>query len=85
VSGWQIPEDGIIDEVAVMVAAAGMRDVRLTRAEQRVAAALIMCWHGKIGLVCARLHVNGRQAAALLRPPACDPAAAEDEAYRSVS
>ena len=39
---WRIKDDGIIDEVAVEIAAAGTRLVRLTRPEQRLAAAQIL-------------------------------------------
>lgn len=39
---WVLPDDGIVDDVAVAVAAAGTRKVRLTPAEQRLAAVKIL-------------------------------------------
>ena len=35
---WVLPEDGIVDEIAVAIAAAGTRPVALTRTERWLAA-----------------------------------------------
>jgi hypothetical protein len=66
-SPWLLEDDGIVDEVAVAVAAAGLRDVRLTETERRLAAARIMADHGHLGIVCRRLHVSASEAARLVR------------------
>lgn len=77
---WLLPEDGIIDPVAVAVAAAGLRPVRLTPAEQAAAARLIVALHRDdplrrrdnppIMLICHRLHVSVARARELLGFPA---------------
>ena len=61
-SQWLLPDDGIIDQVAVEIAAAGTRRVRLTLPERRFAAALILARGGTANDISARLHVNGRVA-----------------------
>jgi hypothetical protein len=65
-----LAEDGIIDPVAVEVAAAGLRDVRLTPAEQKLAAARIMATTGKLAVVCYRLRISASTAARLIQSPA---------------
>jgi DNA-binding NarL/FixJ family response regulator len=61
-SQWLLPDDGIIDPVAVEVAAAGTRRVRLTVSERRLAAALILTRGGTVNDIAARLHVSGQTA-----------------------
>jgi len=58
-SRWVIPDDGIIDAVAVEVAASGQRPVRLTCAERREAAARILARGGTVGVVAKRLRMSG--------------------------
>jgi hypothetical protein len=67
---WLLDEDGVVDRVAVAVAAAGLRDVRLTPAERQLAAAQIMATTGKLAIVCSRLHISAREAARLVYGPA---------------
>jgi len=62
---WVLPEDGIVDEVAVAIAAAGTRPVALTRTERWLAAARILAAGGTSFLICKRLHVSGRTALAM--------------------
>jgi hypothetical protein len=62
---YVLPEDGIVDTVAVEVAAAGTRRVRLTLRERRLAAALILARGGTANDISARLHVNGSVARTL--------------------
>jgi hypothetical protein len=62
---YVLPEDGIVDLVAVEIAAAGTRRVWLTLRERRLAAALIMARGGTANDISARLHVNGSVARAL--------------------
>jgi hypothetical protein len=45
-SRWLLPDDGIIDPIAVEIAAAGTRPVALTPAERRLAAAAILARPG---------------------------------------
>lgn len=59
---WLLPDDGIIDLVAVEITAAGTRRVRLTVPERRFAAALILARGGTVNDLAARLHVSGRTA-----------------------
>jgi hypothetical protein len=65
ITRWLIPDDGIIDPVAVALTAAGIRRVRLTVPERRAAAALILARGGTANGVAARLHIGGRAALAL--------------------
>jgi DNA-binding CsgD family transcriptional regulator len=62
---WVLPEDGIIDELAVQIAAAGTRRVALTPTEQRLAAARILAAGGTPYRICRHLHISGRAAHAL--------------------
>ncbi len=57
-SGWLLPDDGIIDQVAVDIAAAGTRPVRLTEPERRLAAAKILAARGNSRDIAARLHMH---------------------------
>ena len=62
---WLLPDDGIIDPVAVEITAAGTRRVRLTVPERRATAALILARGGGVNDIAARLHISGGAAAAL--------------------
>ena len=62
-SEWVIPDDGIIDAIAVQIAARGQRRVRLTPVERRLAAALIVADGGTpyrvakcLGISCWTAH-----------------------------
>ena len=55
---WVLPEDGIVDEIAVAIAAAGTRPVALTRTERWLAAGRILAAGGTPFLICKRLHVS---------------------------
>jgi DNA-binding CsgD family transcriptional regulator len=64
-SPWLLPEDGIIDPIAVELAATGARLVALTPAERRLAAVRILaagCGARQIG---DRLGMTPRRARAL--------------------
>jgi len=60
-----LADDGIIDLIAVEIAARGTRTVALTRAERRLAAAQILARGGTPDVISKRLHVNGTTALAL--------------------
>ena len=60
-----LADDGIIDLIAVEIAARGTRTVALTRAERRLAAARILARGGTPYLISTRLHVSGATALAL--------------------
>jgi len=62
-----LPDDGIIDPVAVEIAA-GIRPVALTPAERRLAAARILARGGSLSTVCERLQVSGSTALMLSAP-----------------
>jgi hypothetical protein len=62
---WVLPDDGIIDPIAIEIAASGSRSVALTAAERIVAAAVILARGGTPYLVSKRLHVSDRTALAL--------------------
>ena len=55
---WLLPDDGIIDELAVEIAASGQRVVRLTRAERRAAAARITAAGGNAYTIAKRLRMQ---------------------------
>jgi len=59
---WALPGDGIIDPIAVEVAARGVRSVALTRAERQLAAARILAPGGTLCVISKRLHVSGTTA-----------------------
>jgi hypothetical protein len=69
---WVLDEDGIVDEVAVEIAAAGTRPVRLTPTERRLAAALILSREGTVNDIATRLHTNNDTARALARRAALE-------------
>ena len=60
-----LADDGIIDLIAVEIAARGTRPVALTRAERQLAAARILARGGTPNLISKRLHVSGTTALAL--------------------
>jgi hypothetical protein len=60
-----LADDGIIDLIAVDIAARGARAVALTRAERQLAAARIVARGGTPYLISKRLHVSGTTAHAL--------------------
>ena len=63
---WVLPEDGIVDEIAVEIAASGHRRVALTRTERRLAAARILAQGGTVCDVATRLHLSWTTARALV-------------------
>jgi hypothetical protein len=54
-----LADDGIIDRIAVEIAARGAGTVALTRAERQLAAARILARGGTPYLISKRLHVSG--------------------------
>ena len=60
-----LPDDGIIDPIAVETAATGTRPVALTRTERQLAAARILADGGTAYVISARLRVSGSTALAL--------------------
>jgi len=60
-----LADDGIIDPIAVEIAACGMRTAALTRAERQLAAARILARGGTACLISRRLHVSGTTALVL--------------------
>jgi hypothetical protein len=65
-SPWLLPDDGIIDPIAVDLAARGVRRVALTLPERRAAARAILARGECINQVAKRLHVSGTTALALI-------------------
>ena len=59
---WTLPEDGILDPIAIELAARGIRPVALTPAERLTAAARILARGGTPALIARRLHVSGTTA-----------------------
>ncbi|MHB1597044.1 MAG: hypothetical protein ACYCO9_16900 [Streptosporangiaceae bacterium] len=59
---WTLPEDGILDPIAIELAARGIRPVALTPAERVTAAARILARGGSPALIARRLHVSGTTA-----------------------
>ncbi len=64
-AGWVLPDDGIVDDAAVEIAAKGERPVALTRTERQLAATLILARGGTAYVVSRRLRVSGSTAIAL--------------------
>lgn len=62
---WLLPEDGVIDPVAIELAATGERSVALTETERRLAAGLILDAGGTPNLIAKRLHMAHCNARAL--------------------
>lgn len=65
VDSWLLPDDGIIDPIAVEIAATGKRPVRLTAPERYAAAELILARGGTSKTVAARLCMSDSAATAL--------------------
>jgi hypothetical protein len=63
---WVLADDGLIDMVAVDIAARGARPVALTPAERQLAAARILARGGTPYLVAKRLRLSGTTALALV-------------------
>ena len=60
-SAWRrfvLADDGIIDPIAIEIAARGIRPVALTPAERQLAAARILARGGTPNQICQRLHVS---------------------------
>jgi hypothetical protein len=57
-----LADDGIIDPIAIELAARGARPVALTRAERQLAAAAILARGGTPYVIASRLHVSGTTA-----------------------
>lgn len=62
---WMLPDDGIIDPIAVEIAAKGERPVALTAPERRAAAELILASGGTVSTVAERLCMSESAAGAL--------------------
>ena len=62
---WTLPEDGILDPIAIELAARGIRPVALTPAERLTAAARILHHGGTPAVISRRLHVSGTTALTL--------------------
>lgn len=62
---WLLPDDGIIDPVAVELAATGQRQVRLTETERHEAVALILAEGGSSWLIAKRLKISTAAARSL--------------------
>ena len=60
-----LSDDGIIDPIAVELAARGTRPVALTRTERQLAAFRILARGGTPYLIATRLHVSGTTALTL--------------------
>jgi len=60
-----LPDDGIIDPIAIEIAVGGVRPVALTPTEQRLAAARILAVGGTPYVVSKRLRVSGAAALTL--------------------
>ena len=60
-----LPDDDIIDPVAVEIADRGTRPVALTGTERQIAAARILGQGGTPYLISQRLHISGSTALAL--------------------
>ena len=64
-SPWLLPEDGIVDELAVEIAATGTRRVALTPTERLAVAARILAAGGTPYLISKRLGVSSAHGHAL--------------------
>jgi hypothetical protein len=62
---WMLPDDGIIDLVAVEIAAKGERRVALTAPERRAAAEMILARGGTVTVIADRLCMSDNAASAL--------------------
>jgi hypothetical protein len=59
---WLLPDDGIIDPIAVEIAAKGERPVALTAPERRAAAEMILARGGTARLIAERLSMSATAA-----------------------
>lgn len=64
-SQWLLPDDGIIDDIAIEIAACGTRPVALTPAERRLAAERILARGGTPYQIGRRLRMSYSAACAL--------------------
>jgi hypothetical protein len=62
---WLLPDDGIVDPIAVEIAAKGERRVSLTAPERRAAAEMILARGGTVKLITERLCMTEHAATAL--------------------
>jgi hypothetical protein len=62
---WMLPDDGIIDPIAVEIAAKGERRVALTAPERRAAAEMILARGGTVAVIAERLCMSDSAAGAL--------------------
>jgi hypothetical protein len=62
---WTVPADGISDPIDVELAARGIRQVPLTRAQRQAAAATLLARGGGLNMVCVPLRVSGSTASKL--------------------
>jgi DNA-binding CsgD family transcriptional regulator len=60
-----LTDDGIIDPIAVEIAARGARTIALTPAERQLAAARILARGGTPYVISKRLHISGTTALTL--------------------
>lgn len=63
---WLLPEDGILDPIAVDIAARGVRPVALTPTERRIAASRILATGGSATTLTRRLRISHSAARALV-------------------
>ncbi len=75
---WLLPEDGIVDEIAVELTVRGVRRVPLTPGERRAAAALILASGGSRYRVARRLHIGHATAKRLAATLTTQPASTHD-------
>jgi DNA-binding CsgD family transcriptional regulator len=57
-SPWLLPDDGVIDPIAIDLTVRGARRVPLTRTERRLVAAVILAGGGTAYQIATRLHVS---------------------------
>jgi hypothetical protein len=62
---FTLPDDGIIDAIAIEIAVAGIRPVALTRTERLLAAGRILAGGGTPHQVARHLHLSGATALVL--------------------
>lgn len=62
-----VPDDGIVDGIALEIAVTGMRVVRMTRKERRLAARRILLSGGDVPEVAARLGISQDSARLLVK------------------
>jgi hypothetical protein len=62
---WLLPDDAIIDPIAVEIAAKGERRVALTAPERHAAAVIILARGGTVHVIAERLCMNEHAATAL--------------------